>query len=90
MNEIVVNILCRATERSKCKELRDALMRNLLPLASVANLRLEFLITYLPYLPGEEPVELPAIEVLGVKEREKGFTELVVKSYEEALEAISL
>ncbi|NPA96137.1 MAG: hypothetical protein GXO32_00875 [Crenarchaeota archaeon] len=92
MKKLVVDILCRATDRSECLSLRRKLFERIYPFAKAAGLSVEFLTTYLPYLPNEEPVEIPQVRIVGCEKSEDQWVAKLesIGSYEDALEAISL
>ena len=93
MKKLIIDIVCRATERSECLKLRSKLFEKVYPFIKAADVSVEFLTTFLPYLPNEEPIDIPSVRVLGLEEAEKeGVVGLrsLGSGYEEALEAISL
>ncbi len=88
----MLNVMCRATDSSECLRIKRRLFEKLYPFIKAAGLRIEILTTYLPYLPGESPIELPSVTVIGRENLEQfdvveGYA---TRGYEEVLEAISL
>lgn len=94
MQNVVVNLLCRAFDKASCRALKELVLSKLLPLAQAAEVSLEILETYLPYLEGEEPIELPSVRVLkgagAYGDEEVQPIGSVGRVQEEALDAICL
>jgi len=95
MKTLVLNLVCRAFDHSVCKAFKELVLSKVLPFATAAGLGIEVVETYLPYLEGEEPLELPTLNLIvagsKTEPEPKGVLESTEgASHDEALEAICL